>query len=44
LIAISKAVSISQETTLNHGLYHEGSIFQTIFNEKGAKEGIKAFL
>jgi enoyl-CoA hydratase/carnithine racemase len=32
------------ETTLEQGLYHEGTIFQTIFNAKGAKEGVTAFL
>jgi enoyl-CoA hydratase/carnithine racemase len=44
LIAANRAVKISSETTLDQGLDHEASIFQTLFSKKGAKEGITAFI
>lgn len=44
ILAAKKAIKISADTTLDQGMEHESSIFNGIFNKKGAKEGIQAFL
>lgn len=44
LIAGTRAVRASQETTLEQGLEEESSIFSWLFGRKGAKEGISAFV
>lgn len=44
LIAGTRAVRASQETSLEQGLEEEASIFSWLFGRKGAKEGISAFV
>lgn len=44
LIAGTRAVRASQETSLEQGLEEEASIFSWVFGKKGAKEGISAFV
>lgn len=44
LIAGTRAIRASQETTLDQGLEEESSLFSWVFGRKGAKEGITAFV
>lgn len=44
IIAAKRAVKTAFDTTLDQGLEHEQSIFQSLFNKPGAKEGVSAFV
>jgi enoyl-CoA hydratase/carnithine racemase len=44
LISGTRAVRVSQETTLEQGLEEESTIFSWLFGRKGVKEGTTAFV
>lgn len=44
LIGANRAIKAAWQTTLQQGMDHEASIFHSLFNKKGAKEGIQAFI